>query len=68
MRGLMKESVRLCPMQVACDGVTLFRGREVCGPCEKALKRRERQENAALRGERCITYTTTRKRRKHARN
>jgi hypothetical protein len=61
MRGLMKESIQLCPSQVACEGTTLLRGRTICRPCERALKRRE-QRDQALRGERHITYELSRRR------
>ena len=67
MRGVMKESIRLCPSQVACDGSNLFRDRTICGPCERALARRAKRDEA-LRGERCVTYTLTRKRPRHARS
>lgn len=61
MRGVMRESIRLCPSQVACDGVQLYYRREICKPCERALKRREKR-NEALRGERHLTYELSRRR------
>ena len=59
-RDVMCSTVRLCPSQVACDGVNLLNGREICGACERALARRQKRETA-LRGERHMTYTLTRR-------
>lgn len=59
MRGLMRESIRLCPMQLACDGSPLARNRDVCRACERAARRRQRQRLAPLRGEK-LPRTTRR--------
>jgi len=34
-------------MRVACDGRAMPAGRDMCAPCEKALKRRERRKKEA---------------------
>jgi len=59
-RGLMRETIKLCPVQAACDGVRLYVGRELCGPCERALHRRAKRSEA-LRGEHYVTYELTRR-------
>lgn len=60
IRGILKESIRLCPAQVACEDARLSHGREVCRACEKALKRRARGPQPP-RGE-YLTHTLEKKR------
>jgi hypothetical protein len=58
----LADHIRVCTTQVACDGVTLLRSREMCGACEKAMKRRAAAKPTALRGERYIEYESEKKR------
>lgn len=34
---LLSERVRLCPAMKRCDGAHLAPGKEICGPCAKAI-------------------------------
>jgi hypothetical protein len=57
-RGILETTVRICPAQTACDGVTLLRGREICRACERAEKKRGREVKP--RGTRYCEYEVTR--------
>lgn len=59
-RGDLCAAIRICTVQVACDGRNLANDRELCGPCERTLKRRQKRTDA-LRGERCISYAISRR-------
>jgi len=61
-KSILASQVRLCPVQIACDGATLLNGRNACGACERAQARRARP--TPLRGERCADALETPKRRK----
>lgn len=64
--ALFKAHYRLCPEEVACEGVRLTEGREMCPACEAAIKRRKAPPKP-LRGERCETYYATRVKKKKRR-
>lgn len=51
----LTSTSRMCPSMVACDGNILKEGREICGPCEQAEKKRRAKENK-LRGEHHMSY------------
>lgn len=36
------KSSLLCPVQIACDGLELKRGKQMCGRCQDAMLRRSR--------------------------
>lgn len=57
--SLFKARYRLCPQEIACEGVRLTAGREMCPACEAALKRRTATPKP-LRGDRCAMYYETR--------
>lgn len=59
LKGIFADTMRLCPAQIACDGATLARNREICGRCERSKRNRERKDRP-LRGERCVNYTISR--------
>jgi len=56
----LTETSRMCPLMRACDGNVLKPGREICGPCEQAEKRKRNAKNK-LRGERHLEYEESRR-------
>lgn len=64
--SLFRDGYRLCPQEVACEGVRLTKGREMCPACEAALKRKTAPPKP-LRGERCVSFYERRVRPKRKR-
>lgn len=55
----LTASSRMCPLMLACEGSTLKPGRNICGPCEQAEKKR-RPKEIKLRGEHHLAYEASR--------
>lgn len=56
----LAPEVKLCPLQIACEGTYLHKDRKVCVQCE-AAQRRGRSRVIPPRGERYMQYAEARR-------